>query len=150
MVFIDIGGYGSDVQDYPYLCHYPDSCLMLVFTIFLCPNILFSCLNNFDAIYCHNKIRKYDILLDRNWVTKNSRFIIGDAADLGKGITDTNLLSFHDISGVNRGKESTNRQYTFSKLFDCYKIIFSSDCSTPYLNLTPIVINYSTCAIRPK
>ena len=67
----------------------------------------FSACNTIDQ---HNKMQKWDLVLEKYFVTQGGYFRIGTAVALGMEIKYENLLFCHGISGNNRDKDITIRK----------------------------------------
>ena len=50
-------------------------------------------------------MRKYDLVLDKYWVTKSGYFRLATKVALGMGITDGKLLYCHGVSEVNMDRK---------------------------------------------
>ena len=54
--------------------------------------------NSYNAIYHHNKMWKYELSLDKYWVTQSDYFRHETAVVLGVDIIDSNTILCHCIS----------------------------------------------------
>ena len=62
-------------------------------------------LNAFNEIYNHNRMRQYDLALDKYWATQSGYFILATIVSLGMGITDGKLLYYNGVAEVNFDKK---------------------------------------------
>ena len=65
--------------------------------------------NDCNAIENHNKIQKYDLALEKYWVTQSGHFRLATTLALGEGITDENIIFYHCISEKIKDREIATR-----------------------------------------
>ena len=59
----------------------------------------------------HYNMRQYDLLLEKDWATQSGYFRPATKMVLGMGITNAELMLYHDISEQKRGNTITMREY---------------------------------------
>ena len=88
-------------------------------------------------------MRKYDLAIEKYWVTQSGYFRLATKVILGMGITDGEILLCHGISeGVVEKKFSTI-YYNNRTVYYYFKDPFPTDFGSPYLNPPPINIDDS-------
>ena len=139
--FIATEGGGSNDPGDPYLSRFPDIYSNVsVFPVVL-PHLLGSYLNACNAIYNHNRIRKSDLALDKDWVTQSGYFRLAATVTLGTVITYGKLLYCHDVAEGNMEKKFSTLEYNNRMVYDCFNNIFTADFDIPAMNLPPITID---------
>ena len=71
LVFIDTDRYGSNDPNDPYLSCFPDNYSNVSICPFVRPHIIGSYFKAFNTIDNHNRMRKYDLALEKYWVTQS-------------------------------------------------------------------------------
>ena len=107
--FIATKGAGITDSGHPYLSHYPDTHSNVFIFPNVLPHILGRYLDDCNVIGNNNKMRQYDIELDKYWVTQSGYFRLATTVALGMGIKNTKPLFFHGISEQSRDKKITLR-----------------------------------------
>ena len=74
LVFIATEGDGSAEPGDPYLSHFPDIYSNVSIRPIVRPHLLGRYFNEFNSIENHNRMRQYDIALDKYWVTQSGYF----------------------------------------------------------------------------
>ena len=87
-----------------YLSCYPEH----YYSVSICPvHCNYAIGNNFCAfneIDNHNRMRKYDVALEKYWATQSIYFRLSTTVSLGMGIIAGKLLLCHDISEQSKEK----------------------------------------------
>ena len=104
--FIATEGAGSTEPGDPYLSLFPDIYSNVSVLPVVCPHLLGRYFNACNAIYNHNRMRQYDLLLDKYWVTQSGYFRLAPTMALGVGITDGKLLYCHGAPKLSGRSES--------------------------------------------
>ena len=109
------------------------------------PCFLFRYLNACNSIDSHNIMWKYDLALDKYWVTQGGYFRLVTTVALGVGITYGKLIFCHGISQESDYKTISTKYYNNRKVYYCFNNIFTADFGSPDLNLPPITIDDRPC-----
>ena len=94
----------------------------------------------YNAIDNHNKMRQYDLEIDKYWVTQSEYFRLLTTVALGMGITDRDTLLCHGISEGIVDKKFSIREYNNRMFYECFNNPFPDNFFSPALNLPPISI----------
>ena len=96
--FISTEGYRSTKPGDIYLPHFPDIYSNVSVRLVVLPHLLGRYLNSCNAIDNQNRMWKYDLALEKYWVTQNGNFRLATTVALGMAIADVKLLFCHGIS----------------------------------------------------
>ena len=107
-IFSDEGYIRTDTGDICLYCFYDNYSSFSDFLV-VYPCIVYSGLNSCNAIYQHNNMCKYDLALEKYWVTQSGYFGIGTTSALGMGITDAKILFYNGDQEKNSDKKNTLR-----------------------------------------
>ena len=88
-------------------------------------------------------MQKWELVLEKYFVTQGGYFRIGTAVALGMEIKYENLLFYHGISGNNRDKDITTRKKNDRTVFGCFNNLCLDHCYTKDLNILHISIDDS-------
>ena len=110
----------------------------------VCPRVIVRYFNECNTIFNQNRIRQYDLALEKYWLIQSEYFRIATTVTLGMRITDANLLFYNGISEQNRDKKFLTRGSNDSTVYDCLKKPSPVDCDNPASNLPPMPINDSS------
>ena len=91
-------GAGSTDPGYPYLSHWIETYSSISICSVVFPHVIGAYLNICKEIENHIKMRKYDIALEKYWVTQSGYFRLMTIVFLVTGITDVRLLLYQGIS----------------------------------------------------
>ena len=141
LIFIATGGSVSTEPGDPYLYHFSG----IYSNVYVCPvvhhHLLGRYLNACNAIYNHNRMRQYELAIDKYWVTQSGYFGLSTTVALGMGIADGKLLLCHGISEGSVDKKISMREYNNRTVYECFNNPFPYVCGSPALNLPPINID---------
>ena len=104
--------------------------------------------NACNSIDNHNRVRQYDLLLEKYWLTWSGYFRLATTVALGMGITDGKLLYCHGVAEVNVDKKISTLEYNNRTVYDCFNNTFTADCGSPDMHLPPITIDDKPPRIR--
>ena len=90
--FIATEGTGSTEPGDPDLSCFPDIYSNVYVLPVVCPHLLGRYFNACNAIDNHNRMRQYDVSLEKYWVTQSGYFRLATTVALGMGITDGKRL----------------------------------------------------------
>ena len=102
-------------------------------------------INDCYAIDNNNRMRQYDLLLDKYWVTQSVYFRLATTVALGMVITEGNILVYHGIPEESDKKKISLRYYNARTFYEFSNNYFPDDLCRPVLNLPPIPIDDSSC-----
>ena len=94
-----------------------------------------------NAIENHNRVRQYDLALDKYWVTHSGYFRFATTVVLGIGITDWELLHYLGVAEGNVEKKISTLEYNNRTIYDCFNNLFTVDFGSPAMHLPPITID---------
>ena len=134
-----MGACSTDTGD-PYLYWFPDTYSNVYRRPVVDNYIPGRYLNAYNAIEQHRNMRKYDLGLDKYWVTQSGYYRHETTVSLGTGIKYATIIFCHGISVKNRDKEISIIDQNDGKVYNCFKNIFEFDCGIQNfnLNLMPI------------
>ena len=66
-------------------------------------------LSAYNEIYNHNRMRQFDVALEKYWANQSVYFIIATTVALGTGIADGKLLLCRGISDQSKDKTIATR-----------------------------------------
>ena len=89
-----------------------------------------------------NRIRQYDLSLEKYWVTQSGYFRLATTVALGMVITDWKLLYCHGVAEGNKDKKISTLEYNNMTVYDCFDNPFTAVCGSPAMHLPPITIDY--------
>ena len=97
LIFIATGESVSTEPGDPYLYHFSG----IYSNVYVCPvvhpHLLGRYFNSCNAIDNHNRMRQYELAIDKYWVTQSGYFRPETTVSLGMGIPDAKLLFYHGI-----------------------------------------------------
>ena len=86
-------------------------------------------------------MQRYDLALERHWVTHVGYFILSAAVAFGMEMIDGNHPFYHGISEASVDNKNPTREYNNRMVYECFNNPFSADCGRPDLNIHPIRID---------
>ena len=116
-IFSDEGYIRTDTGDICLYCFYDNYSSFSDFLV-VYPCIVYSGLNSCNAIYQHNNMCKYDLALEKYWVTQSGYFRLATTVALDMGITYGKLLFCHSISQDSEDKTISTREYHNRTVYD--------------------------------
>ena len=140
-----ISGEGTEITEpgVTYLYHYPDNYNIVSIWPVLYHHVIDSYFSDCYAINNHNRMRQFELVLYKYWVTQSGYFRLVTTVALGMGLTDGNLLFCHGISEKSKDKTISMREYTDRTVYDWFNNPFSGDHGSPNLNIPHITIDDS-------
>ena len=91
---------------YTYLYCFIGTYYILSIFLVVCPHITRKYFNYSNVIEQHNKIRQYDLVIDKYWAKQNGYFILVTTVSSGTVVTDTKFSLCHGISEKIRDNKS--------------------------------------------
>ena len=101
------GGGSSEPGD-SYLSRFPEIYSNVSVHLVVCHHLLDRYFNACNTIDNHNRMRQYDLDIDKYWVTQSGYFRLATIVALGMGITDGKLLYCHGAAEGNVDKKNFN------------------------------------------
>ena len=143
--FIATKGAGSTDLGDPYLYHFPDTYYNVSIWTIVCTFVLVGHINFCNKINNHINTHKYDLELDKYWVTQSGYFRLETTVSLGMCITDRNFLFCNGIPYQIRDRKLTMREYKKRTIYECFNNPFLVDLGITALKTPPMLIDDSPC-----
>ena len=116
--FISTEGAGSTEPGDPYLSSFPNTYSNVSVCPVILPNLLGRYLNACNAIDNQNMMRKYDLELDKYWVSQSGYFRLTTTVTLGMGTKNGNILYCHGVAEGNGNKQISTLEYNNRTVYD--------------------------------
>ena len=111
---------------------------------FVCTYLLGRYFNAYNEIYNQNRMQKYDLALEKYWITQSGYFRLATKFALGTGITDGKLIYCHGVSEGNVDKKISTLDYNNRAVYDCLNNPCTDNFGSPNCNLPPIKFDDTT------
>ena len=142
LIFIDNERAGNTEPGDTYLYRFPEIYSNVSVRPFVCPHLLVRYFNSCNAIDNQNRMRQYDLELEKYWVTQSGYFRLETTVVLGMGIIDGKLLYYCGVAEGNVDRKTSTLEYNIRTFYDCFNYLFTDEFGSPYLNLPSITFDY--------
>ena len=94
--------------------------------------------NACNAIENKNRMRQYDLSIEKYWVTQSGYFRLATTVASGIGIKDGEILYCRGVAKGNEDKKISTLEYNNRTVYECFNNPFTADFGSPAMHLPPI------------